>query len=85
MNCECHNEPAYWQKDKRLTAGGWWECAVKRRQRERDWYDRDPIHRITKRERQSARDRAATLTRRRAHHRTLQNQGRDRPTVEQDP
>lgn len=30
MDCECHGEPCYWQKDKRLTAGGRWECRVKR-------------------------------------------------------
>ena len=30
MNCACHDLPAYWQKDRRLKAGGWWECSVKR-------------------------------------------------------
>lgn len=28
--CSCHSLPAYWQKDARLKAGGWWECPVKR-------------------------------------------------------
>lgn len=31
MNCACHGDPAYWQKDKRLKAGGWWECPRKRK------------------------------------------------------
>lgn len=64
MNCACHGEPAYWQKDGRVKAGGWWECGVKRRQRERDWYDRDPIHRIGKQLKNDARERRATLKRR---------------------
>jgi hypothetical protein len=28
--CVCHGEPCYWQRDKRVKAGGWWECPVKR-------------------------------------------------------
>ena len=27
--CHCHGEPMYWQKDKRLRAGGYWHCAVR--------------------------------------------------------
>ena len=49
MNCACHGEPAYWQKDKRLKAGGWWECPVKRRRVARDRYDTNVIYRIEKR------------------------------------
>lgn len=30
VNCVCHGEPAYWQRDVRKTAGGRWECRVKR-------------------------------------------------------
>lgn len=32
MNCVCHGEPAYWQKNARKPAGGKWECRVKRRE-----------------------------------------------------
>jgi hypothetical protein len=66
MNCVCHDQPAYWEKDSRCKAGGWWQCAVKKRQRERDWYDRDPIHRITKNLRNDALKRRQRLERRRA-------------------
>lgn len=31
MLCACHGEPCYWQKDKRNSKGGWWECPVRRR------------------------------------------------------
>jgi hypothetical protein len=63
VDCKCHGEPAYWQRDVRLTAGGYWRCAVKKRaqarltdgerrdvkvQRQRDRYDADPIYRIGK-------------------------------------
>jgi hypothetical protein len=66
VNCRCHGEPAYWQKDTRLVPGGWWECSVKRRARELDRYDRDPVHRITKNLRNDARKRRERLERRRA-------------------
>ena len=68
MNCRCHDEPAYWQKDRRLKAGGWWECSIKRTQRERDRYDRDPIFRIEKRLHDDARRRGDTLKRQREAH-----------------
>ena len=42
MDCDCHGEPAYWQRDVRLKAGGWWECGVKRRERARERYATDP-------------------------------------------
>lgn len=82
MNCGCHGEPAYWQPDKRMAAGGWWECAVRRRElqreryhsryapkklaQQRDRYDNDPIYRITKRLHDDARRRRAAIERRRA-------------------
>ena len=66
MLCQCHGEEAYWQKDSRTKAGGWWECAVKRRARERERYDRDPVHRIEKILRASRDKRVRTLERRRA-------------------
>jgi len=64
VNCVCHDEPAYWQKDSRLRAGGFWVCAVVKRERsrrvdaarrdvknarQRDRYDRDAVYRIKKR------------------------------------
>jgi hypothetical protein len=33
VNCACHDEPAYWNKDKRYKAGGFWYCAVKQREK----------------------------------------------------
>lgn len=81
MLCACHGEPAYWSRDSRKTAGGWWECAVKRRERQRrvyagpkgekkrrqqrERYDTDPIFRISKRLHDDARKRRATIERRR--------------------
>ena len=32
----------YWQRDSRCAAGGWWECADKRKSRERGRYAADP-------------------------------------------
>ena len=64
-NCDCHGEPAYWQRDVRTSAGGWWECAVKRRQRQRDRYDNDWRHRISKRLHDDSRRRLETIERRR--------------------
>ena len=81
MNCVCHNEPAYWQTDRRMLAGGWWQCAVGKREasratdtkrravkteRQRERYDRDPIYRIEKRLHDDARRRRERLERRRA-------------------
>jgi hypothetical protein len=65
VNCVCHGEAAYWQKDKRLRAGGHWSCAVKKRAYERDRYDADPIHRIGKNLHDHARRRGDTLKRQR--------------------
>lgn len=79
--CACHGEPAYWQRDSKMTAGGWWRCAVTKREamrdyyethgdrklaRQRDRYDRDPVYRIEKRLKQNACDRRKTIERRRA-------------------
>lgn len=62
-DCSCHGEAMYWQKDKRLRAGGRWICgAVRRAQsaaryavvsdetraRWRQRYDTDPVFRIEK-------------------------------------
>ena len=69
MNCRCHGEPAYWNKDKRLKAGGFWECAVKRRQRQRDLYDEDPIYRIARRLQINRRERLINLARRQEEYR----------------
>jgi hypothetical protein len=33
MNCACHDKPMYFNKDKRATLGGHWECKEKRRTR----------------------------------------------------
>jgi hypothetical protein len=68
VNCACHGEPAYWQKDKRLEAGGWWECPEKRRRLQRDRYDLDPIYRIEKNLHDSKRKRRVTIERRRSAH-----------------
>ena len=38
MNCSCHDEPAYWQADKRTKDGGYWYCAVTTRERQRQRY-----------------------------------------------
>lgn len=38
MNCKCHGQPANWQRDTRMKAGGWWVCAVKRREYGRRGY-----------------------------------------------
>jgi hypothetical protein len=66
VNCACHNEPAYWSHDTRYKNGGFWRCGVKHRDLARARYDNDPVHRITKRLRQDARDRRLTVERRRA-------------------
>lgn len=31
MNCPCHDKPMGWQKDSRMTKGGYWECREQRR------------------------------------------------------
>jgi hypothetical protein len=36
--CDCHAEPAYWSRDPRYAAGGFWSCAVRKRARERGRY-----------------------------------------------
>lgn len=71
-NCACHGEPAYWQIDRRVNAGGWWECAVKRRDRERERYDRDWRYRIGKTMKANGRKRRETIERRRANGGTVQ-------------
>lgn len=82
MICRCHGEPAYWQRDVRLKEGGRWECAVKRRERERRRYE-DPLVRIPKLLQKARRERLATLTRRRAKLRgEVQIEGRHRPSLE---
>lgn len=83
MNCVCHDEPAYWQKDSRLRAGGFWLCAVAKRERsgrvdaarrdvknarQRDRYDLDAVYRIEKNLHDNARRRRQTIKRRRAAH-----------------
>jgi hypothetical protein len=80
-NCICHGEIAYWQIDKRMVAGGWWRCAVRKRassrvtdaaratvknQRTRDRYDADPVYRIGKNLHDNARRRRQTIERQRA-------------------
>lgn len=46
MNCRCHDEPAYWCKDSRYSADGYWRCAVKHRASGRVRYATNPIYRI---------------------------------------
>lgn len=65
MNCVCHDEPCYWQRDKRHSKGGWWECSVSRRQRSLDYYDRNPKYRIEKALKANRRKRQTNLKRRR--------------------
>ena len=65
MDCSCHGVAAYWQKDKRIKAGGFWECSVKRNQWSRDRYDRDPIFRIERQMQVARYQRAQTLKRQR--------------------
>lgn len=76
MNCVCHGEPRLWRKDLRWPSGGYWRCAVKKRlhdeahsekkrTRQRDRYDADPVHRIEKNLHDHARRRAQTLARKR--------------------
>ena len=77
MNCRCHSEPAYWNPDPRWPQGGYWQCAVAKRQRERDRYDADPLRRIRKNLKNRARQRANTLTRKQeATYGPLPDQGR---------
>lgn len=38
MLCSCHDAEAYWQKDARRKAGGYWACAVERRRQARELY-----------------------------------------------
>jgi hypothetical protein len=35
VNCACHDEPAYWNPDRRGVNGGYWRCRVKVRERQR--------------------------------------------------
>lgn len=80
MLCSCHGEPAYWNPDPKMRAGGHWRCAVKKRQQQlitdrgradvknermRDRYDRDWVYRIEKQLSASARERRRRLQRRR--------------------
>jgi hypothetical protein len=80
MLCSCHGEPAYWNPDRAMRAGGHWRCAVKKReqqratdkarretklQRRRDKYDTDPVWRIERLLKTAAERRRATLKRRR--------------------
>jgi hypothetical protein len=51
MLCACHDEPAYWNRDVRRKAGGFWRCAVKDRETRRRYYA-DPVFRETKLARQ---------------------------------
>lgn len=82
MNCKCHGEPGQWRTDSRYLAGGYTVCAVRERERARDYYelhrericqnrqdryDADPIHRIGKRLADDRRKRAASLTRLKEH------------------
>lgn len=30
--CQCHGKPTHWRKDSRKSAGGYWVCAVRRRE-----------------------------------------------------
>jgi hypothetical protein len=46
--CACHGEPCYWRNDLRAKAGGYWRCAVKERERQRNRYDNHPTYRDTK-------------------------------------
>jgi hypothetical protein len=65
VNCGCHDEPAYWQKDKRYGAGGFWRCPVRARELARSRYDRKPIYRLEKLLKANASKRRANLARRR--------------------
>lgn len=50
--CKCHGEPMYWAtetRESRPSFGGYWRCAVKKREHERARYAR---HREQKLERQ---------------------------------
>ena len=56
----------YWTRSSRYRAGGFWHCAVRHRDRIRDRYDSDPVHRIEKNLRNDALKRRQKLERRRA-------------------
>jgi hypothetical protein len=84
MTCDCHGLPALWNRDVRYRAGGFWRCAVQKREKAMWRYDHDPVHRIGKILKQNARDRRVGLDRRRAalvndqegeSDRKVQNQG----------
>jgi hypothetical protein len=66
MDCACHGLPAYWTASGRYRAGGFWRCAVRKREYQMVRYDTDPVHRIEKKLHDSARNRRATIDRRRA-------------------
>lgn len=36
--CECHDEPKYWNVNRRGANGGYWLCAVRVRERKRATY-----------------------------------------------
>jgi hypothetical protein len=40
--CGCHDEPMYWKKDARSTAGGYWLCRAKAREARRRWRETHP-------------------------------------------
>lgn len=66
MDCKCHGEPAYWRRDPRCRAGGWWQCAVAERARQIDLYDNNPIWRIEKNLKNDALKRRQRIALRRA-------------------
>jgi hypothetical protein len=38
--CKCHDEPQLWAVSPRYRAGGFWRCAVKQRQYQREYGQR---------------------------------------------
>jgi len=40
--CPCHEEPMFWHRDPRYTAGGRWECRIENRERSRQWHAANP-------------------------------------------
>lgn len=62
--CVCHGEPMY--RNRRGNGQYFWSCAVRKRAYQRDRYDADPIHRITKNLGNDAQKRRKTLDRHRA-------------------
>ncbi len=78
MNCVCHGERMYWNRDSRYREGGFWRCAEKKRARVRQHYnergalakrrryDADPIFRHEKLMANASRSRRKTIARRKA-------------------